>query len=631
MNAIRFKGHAATPGCRAARMKTAELALVLGLVLAIAGCGASSSKSATNVAVTARPAVALRPATDPSGEILTDGVRGGTLTVLDHGDFQHFDPAQSYYQLDYAVIYATQRPLYTYAPTSSTTEVPDLASSMPVISGDGTMVTVHIQHGVHFSPPVDREVTSADVAYAIERGANPHVENPYLPAYFYYIVGASKSNGGPIAGITTPDRYTIVFRLTGPYASFFVGALALPLSAPVPREYAAPMDAKSPTQYGACCEVATGPYMMESQSTGRFLGLGYKPGESLVLVRNPNWRASTYTPLFDPPAYLNRITVYIGGDQNVIGQQVLLGSHSMTADPLSPQIVKLAYRAHYHQLMAVPGGGGIAYVALNNAHGPFSNVDVRKAFWAALDRRLFLKTFGGPVAGQVATHFIYPGSLGFSQAGGYRGPQLDYNADPDGSLSVARKYMRLAGYTTGRYSGPGTVTMVGSNPDWIEVALNAAQALGFHTRVVKVDQSVVYSKYCGVPAARVDICPTANWIRDWADPQTILDTPFAGYNIVPTNNSNYGLVSVPDWPKANGGTYAGGALTPLDQAMRSAEQTAGATARTTAWAKVDERLVDDAVAVPTLFLNGLTVESTDVRGIIDAWYAEPDFAYTSLK
>ncbi len=106
---------------------------------------------------------------------------------------------------------------------------------MPTVSDGGKTVTVHIRQGVHFSPPVNREVTSADVAYAIERGANPNVANPYFPSYFDYIVGASKATGGPISGIQTPNKFTIVFHLTGPYGSFFEGALSLPLTAPVPK------------------------------------------------------------------------------------------------------------------------------------------------------------------------------------------------------------------------------------------------------------------------------------------------------------------------------------------------------------------------------------------------------------
>ncbi len=73
----------------------------------------------------------------------------------------------------------------------------------------------------------------------------------------------------------------------------------------------------------------------------------------------------------------------------------------------------------------------------------------------------------------------------------------------------------------------------------------------------------MYAKYCGNPKALIDICPNVGWIRDWSDPQTLLDPTFAGYNIVPTNNSNWSMANYPDWLKANGGTYTSGPLTPI--------------------------------------------------------------------
>ena len=75
-----------------------------------------------------------------------------------------------------------------------------MAEGPPQISADGKTITVHIRHGVHFSPPVNREVTSADVAYAIERGANPNVANPYFAAYFSSLEGAAEGQRRPDPG-----------------------------------------------------------------------------------------------------------------------------------------------------------------------------------------------------------------------------------------------------------------------------------------------------------------------------------------------------------------------------------------------------------------------------------------------
>ena len=96
-----------------------------------------------------------------------------------------------------------------------------MAAGPPQISADNKTLTVHIRHGVRFDPPVNREVTSSDVAYAMERGFNPHIANPYASVYFGDIVGAATGEGGgPIAEIKTPDKYTITFTLDKPIAGF---------------------------------------------------------------------------------------------------------------------------------------------------------------------------------------------------------------------------------------------------------------------------------------------------------------------------------------------------------------------------------------------------------------------------
>ena len=608
----------------------ATLGVACGLVLVLAACGGSSSSSGTSGG-TGTSSSTLKPALTGAGQVLTNGKKGGTLTVFQHEDFQHLDPGESYFALDYQVLYPTQATLYMFAPNSSSQIIPNLASGMPIISDGGTTVTVHLKSNVHFSPPVNRVATSADVAYAIERGANPNVANPYFPAYFFFIKGADKATGGPIPGISTPNPTTIVFHLTGPYGSFFTGALQLLLTAPVPKSFAAPLDAKKPTAYGSTSEVATGPYMIKADSTGKFIGIGYQPGKSLTLVRNPNWVPGS-TP---QPAYLDQININIGGDQNVIGPQVLKGSDMVDGDTPSATDVKLAYQHYYNQLIAVPGSG-MFWVSMNNAKGPFANVNVRKALWAAMDREAMVKVNGGEIVGAVGTHFLYPGSLGFSQAGGFHGPNVDYNNYPEGNLTVAKKYMKLAyPSTNGVPPSSATVKVVGSTGDpaapTAAIANHAVQALGFKTNFTLVDQPVMYGKYCGVPKQEIDVCPNVGWIRDWSDPQTLLDPTFAGYNIVATNNSNWGQVSWQDYPKAAGGTYTSGPLTPIDQAMKSAEKAVGTTNRTNAWAKVDEMLVANAVAVPYLFGIQPNLKSANVRGINDLWnIGSWDYAYSSL-
>ncbi|MGO9956738.1 MAG: ABC transporter substrate-binding protein [Solirubrobacteraceae bacterium] len=605
------------------------------LAVGITACGSSSSSSSSSGAASSASSssssiqsIPLKAGENPVGQILTGTTkkRGGTLTVYSSEDFEHLDPGESYFTEDYAVDFATQRPLFSYLPNTTTVLSPDLASVIPTtanggITDGGETVTVHIRPGVFFSPPVNREVTSADVAYAIERGANPNVANPYFAAYFGAgapapLDGAQSPNykGGPIPGIQTPNKFTIVFHTIKPSGPFLVSALSLPLSAPVPESFAGPLDKHSPTTYGTTYLVATGPYMIKSNAQGLFQGIGYQTGKSLTLVRNPNWNPKTdYRP-----AYLDQINVNIGGDASVIGQQVLKGSDSVQLDTPAQSIVKLAYES-YPSDITFTAGSGDHYVALDNAHGVFTNVNLRRAVYANLDRAAIIKLRGGSLTGQPATHFIYPGVSGFPQAGGYPGPQVPWNADINGSLSVAEKYMKAAGYPTGKYTGSATVQIVGANngndPAIIQLLNSDMTQLGFHTHVSEVDQSVMYAKYCGVPKEEIDACPTVGWVRDFADPLTVLYVPFYGPAITSTNNSNWGQVNEPA----------------VNAAMDKAALITDPTARAQAWANIDKMLVYNAVAIPEDFDNQANIKSSDVDGVNSLWNTGSwDFDFTSL-
>jgi peptide/nickel transport system substrate-binding protein len=598
-------------GVDARRRCAATLVAAVALALGLCACGSSSSESPSGLAKSITAAGIQTPQT----EALSGGKRGGTLTVLDHEDFEHIDPGEAYAEIDYEVIYATQRPLYSYEPDSFAKPTPDMAAGPPEVSSNNRTITIHIRHGVHFSPPVNREVTSADVAYALERGANPNVENPYFKeGYFSSLEGIEKADGGPFPGITTPNRYTIVLHLAKPNPQLVIDALALPLSAPVPEEFAKRYDAKKPTEYGNY-QVATGPYMFKSNGEGKVLGIGYEPGKSATLVRNPNWDPATDFR----PAYLNEIDIKIGGDENVIGRQVLEGSDLVQNDPVANTIVQLAYE-HFRSQLQVSPGAGDHYIAVNNKQGPFANVDVRKAFWAALDRVAIGKARGGELVTNVMTHFLLPEIPGFEEAGGLSGPKVDYNEHPEGDMAVAEKYMRLAGYPSGKYTGSHILQIVGStgNPDAqvAEIANNTLHSLGFKTKLSLVDQSVMYSKYCGTPAEEIDVCPNVGWGADFADGQAVLDVTFNGKNILSSGNNNWGQVNDPT----------------INAAMDKAELLTGAQARAKAWAAIDRELVADAAAIPSDWDKEAQIESNDVHGVGDQWNSGAwDYSFTSLK
>jgi peptide/nickel transport system substrate-binding protein len=589
---------------------TVAAALTVGL----AACGSSSSSS--NKSASANGSIPSEVQT-PATESLTGGKKGGVLNELQSEDFEHLDPGQAYFQLDYQMTNATQRSLYSYKPNTFSESTPDMAEGPAQLGNGNKLITINIRKGVHFSPPVNSEVTAADEVYAFERVANPNVANPYYLGYLSAIEGMKTANGGPIPGVKATGKYTLQIKLTAPEAPIVVASMVLPWSAPVPKEYAKKFDAKKPSEY-VNNQVASGPYMLKNNAAGKVLGIGYQPGKSATLVRNPNWNASTdYRP-----AYLNQINIAIGGDSNVIGRQVLEGSDMVQSDAPAAPILKLALEKHRSQLVISAGGGaGDRYIAINNSDGPFKNVNLRKAFWAATDREALNRLRGGKTIADVMTHFLWNGIAGFEEAGGFPGPKVDYNEHPTGDMAVAEKYMKLAGYPSGKYTGSETLQVVG---DSSAPANNVAEAvnqtlrnLGFKTKLNLVEHTVMYSKYCGVVSEKIDVCPNVGWIADFGDPQAVLDVPFNGNLIVKNGtNSNWGLVD----------------HTKIHAAMEAASKVVGIKARGEAWAKIDRELVEEAVAVPYQWAKEPYIESKDVAGVNQYWNSGTwDYAYTSLK
>ena len=567
-------------------------AMVAGLLLV--GCGGEDSS--------------------PEAGAPGDGKRGGKLTMLWTDDVDNIDPGITYYQMGYLVSYATQRPLYSYRPDDGERAVPDLAEADPQVSEDGKTVTVTIRKGVRFSPPVSREVTAQDVKYAIERGFFNTVNNGYAGPYFGDLVGAElgAKPGREIRGIQTPDEHRLVFRLERGTGGVLAGAMALPLSAPVPEEYASKFDASNPSLYGQH-QVATGPYMIENDEQGK--AIGYQAGRRIHLVRNPNWDAATDYK----PAYVDEIEMPQGNDDSTLASRRVLRASGMLTGDFSPPPSELAEAVENRrdQLALVPAGS-VRYITMNTSVEPFDDVNVRRAVVAGFDREAMRLSRGGAMLGDIPTHMLPPGLPGFDEAGGLDGPGLDFLSRPEGDADLAAEYFRKAGYASGRYEGDRELLMVGTAGDVAEkaavVARESFERLGFKVKLRLVTQDAMFAR-CAFPGADVAICPNLAWGKDFGDAQTVLDPLFNGDNIMPQNNANWSELDVPE----------------INAAMDDAAVLTDARDRADAWAKIDRMVAEQAPAVPWLWDKTPLLRSADVEGAVSEFNSHWDLAWTALR
>ncbi len=585
---------------------TLLLGILLALTLGVAACGGGGDDGGEQGTGEGTPA---------------EGQRGGTLTSLWSGDVDNIDPGITYYQMGNMVMRATQKHLYLPKVDDATVPEPDLAEADPEVSEDGCQVTVQIKQGVRFSPPVDREVTSADVKYAIERGFFNSVNNGYAGAYFGDLQGAEvgADPGTEIPGIETPDDYTIVFNLepaegedrcTG---GVLAGALVMPLTAPVPKEYAEEFDAEKSSTYGQN-QVATGPYMIENDAQGK--AIGYEPLQRIHLVRNPNWDAN----LDNRPAYVDEITIEQGNDDaTVLSRRILDGQGLISGDqPPPPAILKQTLTRQKEQMQIVPSGGG-RWISMDTTMEPFDDINVRKAIIAGFDREALRLTRGGETIGDIPTHYIPPGLSGFEEAGGFEGPGVDFMANPKGDPELSAEYFRQAGYDSGKYEGDQTFLMVGDNEGvgarTADVAAQQFEEMGFNVRLQQVTHDSMYTKFCNRPKADVAICPNVGWLKDFADPQTFLDPTFNGANILETGNSNWSELDDEE----------------LNQMMDDAALLTDPAERAEAWAEIDVKITELAPAIMWVWDKQPNIRSENVVGVIDEDNGLWSLAHTSIR
>lgn len=564
------------------------------LALALAACGSSSNSSSSSA-----NAGGFNAATPSS-----DQKKGGTLKVPSVESFQNLDPGQSYFQLDYMVNYATNRALYYYKPDDPKTEIPDLATATPKISADGKTVTVHLKHGIKYgtNKPVPgvtgKEVTSADVKYAFARTSKPSVPNGYVSVYFPFA-------GGPQKGIQTPDKYTLVFKLSKPFGATMAQALVMPITMPVPERYVSKFDAKTPDKYDTQPQLQafTGPYMIQS----------YAAGKSLTLVRNPEWDSKTDSR----PAYLNKIVWTMGADPTVRDRQVLDGTSLVNGDTLAGPTIKRAATRAKGQISFSPLGN--RYVSLNTVKKPFSNVNARRAVAAILDRHAMQLARGGKLVGDVANHFLPPGIPGFDEAGGMNGPGFDFLKSPNGDLKVAESYMKKAGFKSGKANGT-RIVMYGDNSspakDTVLILQRGLQQLGFKVDSHLVEHSSFYDT-CQTVAkvkTKIDVCASPGWLPDFHDPYAMLNATFNGESIVPLNNVNESLFNDKK----------------INAEMNKAAALKG-SARSAAWGNIDKQLTDQVASIPWFWDKQANLEAKNVHGVIAQWNAAWDLAWTSIK
>src|ERR671917_2249290 len=194
-------------------------------------------------------------------------------------------------------------------------------------------------------------------------------------------------------------------------------------------------------------------------------------------------------------------------------------------------------------------------ISIDNSKPPFDNIDVRKAVIAGFDRNAVRQQRGGEALGPIAQHLIPPGMAGFEESNGIEGwvSEMDWLAAEEGDRAKSEKYFKAAGFASGKYEGDEELLIVADNAEpeksIAQITEQQLNEMGFKTKLRLVSRDTMFTKFCNVPDSEVNVCPSVGWSKDFSDPQTMLDPTFNGENIIPTQNSNWPELDVPELNK----------------------------------------------------------------------------------
>ena len=217
-----------------------------------------------------------------------------------------FDPAAVQDLYSGTIVQAVFETLLTYDYLARPAKlVPLTAEALPVITDNGKTYTIKIRKGIYFTPDPafkgkKRELVAEDYAYELKRLIDPRIRGPWAWLVEGKIVGldeaaaTAKKTGkfdydAKIAGLETPDRYTLRIRLKDTdYNLPFV--LAHEPTSAVAREV---IEAYSDEAGRAMANpIGTGPYILKQ----------WIRSSKIILEANPDYRGFVWDFKSNDPA-----------------------------------------------------------------------------------------------------------------------------------------------------------------------------------------------------------------------------------------------------------------------------------------------------------------------------------------
>ncbi|MDB5081952.1 MAG: hypothetical protein JWP00_3876 [Chloroflexi bacterium] len=365
---------AATTAAASATTASATSAAASATTAAPATTASATTGAATAAATTA--ASAATPAATTAAAGAGTPKRGGTVVVVASSDPGSLNPAVT----TSGAIHPVTDQIFNglVGLDDQLNPVPELAKSWQ-ISSDGKVYTFQLQPNVKWHDGV--AFTSDDVKFTFEQ------------ALLKFHSRTKAGLEGVLDKIETPDPLTVIFRFKQPYSPL-LQRLDVVEASIIPKHIYTGKD------------VMTDPANLKPIGTGPFKFVEYVKGNNITLERNPDYFRAGFP-------YLDKVIFRVITNATTATQALENGEVDYLSSVSGADLARLQKNSSITLVQGYGGSGGSLCqdtLIPNLTKAPFDKVEVRQAFYLALDRQFIVDKvyFGqgipstGPISKQMA-------------------------------------------------------------------------------------------------------------------------------------------------------------------------------------------------------------------------------------
>ncbi|GLV59625.1 ABC transporter substrate-binding protein [Dictyobacter sp. S3.2.2.5] len=506
-----------------------------------------------------------------------------TAPMVGVTDFDTLDPALAH---DPTSIQAVQM-LYTgLVQSDDKLQVHAQLAQSWHLESDGVTWTFKLKPHLTFSDGTP--LTSADVAYSLNRALQPETRSTVAPIYLRLIKDSDQLLAGRIStllndSIMTPDAQTVVI-VTNKQSAYFLSMLTYPCSYVVEKKLIGKYQAGFTD------------HLNEGGGAGPFKVATYTHRSRIDFVPNTHY--------YDPAPQLQKVSYIFYHTAQEAYQAYMNNQLDMTGVPLNT-LANDKKRKDYHQVPQL----WINYYTMNYLAKPFDNIHIRQAFALSIDKEAIANDiWQGTV---IATNHIVPTGLPGSNPH-VTGPDgtESLKGNPQKAQALLQQGLQEEKISSVSALPPIQLTYV-SGVDSFDQEVKAMiqdwqKVLKVQVTVNPVDYNTLLDKVTGATgnANGIQMWGLA-WVDEYPDPQDWLSQQFA--RGVVNNNCNYGQ---------NSSTTAAHQQQ-VQQQLVEADANHNDSERLQSYQQAEQQLINDVAWLPMEQVTQTFLRNPNIIGITD--------------